>query len=220
MSERTVVLTFDDCCKSHLYFVVPILQQYGFNATFFISRPENWLTGFPEAYLTGEEIAEIHRLGFEIGNHSMNHCRMNELDDEECRNEVRELNEFLAAYGIPAPLSFAYPGGPYAANAAAILPEFGLRCARTTEHDIWDLRKSDPMRVPSFSITEKSADDFRTAVELAVDDPACAVSILYHGVPDIHHPWCNTPEEMFAAHMKFLADNNFNVVSMRDFLCR
>ncbi|MBE6364466.1 MAG: polysaccharide deacetylase family protein [Lentisphaerae bacterium] len=220
MSEKTVVLTFDDCCKSHLYFVLPILQKYGFNATFFISRPQNWLSDYPEAYLSGEEIARIHQAGFEIGNHSMNHHRMNELSDEVCRSEVRELNEFLTSYGIPEPVSFAYPGGPYAANAAAILPEFGLRCARTTEHSVWDLQKTDPMRVPSFSITEKSADDFKTAIDLAVDDPGYAASILYHGVPDIHHPWCNTPEEMFAGQMKFLADNGFKVVSMRDFLNR
>ncbi len=217
MAQKTVVLTFDDCCKSHLHFVVPLLQKYGFNATFFICRPEKWLSEQPEAYLTDEEIVKIAELGFEIGNHSMNHPGMRELSDEECRNELRSLNAYFEKIGIPAPVSFAYPGGPYAANAAKILPEFGLRWARTTEHKIWDLRQIDPMRLPCFSVTENNESDFYTAVNLAEESDCCAPVLLYHGVPDIHHPWCNTPEEMFAVHMKYLAENNFRVISMRQF---
>ena len=218
MAQKTVVLTFDDCCKSQLDFVIPILQKYGFNATFFICRPEKWLSEYPELYFTADDISKIHELGFEVGNHTMSHRGMMELSADECRKEVAELNEFLAACGIPAPVSFAYPGGPYAANAAKILPEFGLRCARTTEHTIWNLHQTDPMRVPCFSITENNEADFYTAVNLAVECDCCAPVILYHGVPDIHHPWCNTPEKMFADQMKFLSDNGFRVISMRQFI--
>ena len=30
---KTIVLTFDDACRSHLEIVVPILEKYGFGAT-------------------------------------------------------------------------------------------------------------------------------------------------------------------------------------------
>ena len=217
MGKKNIVLTFDDACKSHLYFVLPILQKYGFGATFFISRPQSWLEKDPAAYLSGEEIAKIHQAGFEIGNHTLNHPGMGVLSDDECRREVQSLNEWLAGFGIFETVSFAYPGGPYAANAAKLLPEFGLRCARTTEHGVWDLRETDPMRVPCFAITDKDEANFSAALALACEDENIAPVILYHGVPDAAHPWCNTSEETFVRHMEFLAENSFKVMSMGDF---
>ncbi|MBE6359171.1 MAG: polysaccharide deacetylase family protein [Lentisphaerae bacterium] len=217
MGGKQLILTFDDACKSHLEFVLPVLQQYGFGATFFVCRPDKWLQKDPEAYLSGEEILQIYRAGFEIGNHTMNHAGMAALSDEECRFELKTLNDWLAQYGIPAPVSFAYPGGPYCANAAQLLPEFGIRAARTTELGLWDKAKTDPMRVPCFAVSENDENNFYAAVELANEDENCAVTILYHGVPDLAHPWCNTPEDMFAKHMKYLADNDFCVISMKDF---
>lgn len=218
MAAKNVVLTFDDACRSHLEFVVPVLQKYGFGATFFISVPERWYTEFPGAFLSGEEIFEIHRLGFEIGNHTLNHPGLREKCDAECRFELSSLNEFLAKYGITAPVSFAYPGGPYAANAAAILPEFGLRFARTTEHDIWIKDKTDPLQIPCFAITDKDEANFHQALELLNDggDDRAAV-ILYHGVPDEAHPWCNTSPELFEKHMQYLKENGYTVISMAEF---
>jgi peptidoglycan/xylan/chitin deacetylase (PgdA/CDA1 family) len=218
MGSKQLVLTFDDACKSHLNFVLPVLQQYGFGATFFISRPEHWLQKDLDAYLNCEEISQIYCAGFEIGNHTMNHRGMSELSDDECRAELKMLNDQLAQYGIPAPVSFAYPGGPYCAEAAQILPEFGIRAARTTEHGLWEKAKNDPMRVPCFSVSEQHENNFYAAVDLANEDENCAAMILYHGVPDLPHPWCSTPEDMFLKHMKYLADNNFRVMSMRDFI--
>ena len=98
-----------------------------------------------------------------------------------------------------------------------MLPEFGIRAARTTELGLWDKAKTDPMRVPCFAVSENDENNFYAAVELANEDENCAVTILYHGVPDLAHPWCNTPEDMFAKHMKYLADNDFCVISMKDF---
>ena len=44
--EKLVVLTFDDGCISHTEFVVPLLEEYGFGATFF----------FTDAFLKDESI--------------------------------------------------------------------------------------------------------------------------------------------------------------------
>ena len=35
ISEKLVVLTFDDGCISDVEFVIPLLSEYGFGATFF-----------------------------------------------------------------------------------------------------------------------------------------------------------------------------------------
>ena len=44
-----------------------------------------------------------------------------------------------------------------------------------------------------------------------------ALVLLYHGVPDLAHRHVTTEEELFKTHMKYLADNDFNVLSMADY---
>ena len=68
--DKTVVLTFDDSCKSDVTFVAPLLKSYGFGATFFATegfrRDEDW----EKKYLTWADIQKIDDMGFEIGNHT------------------------------------------------------------------------------------------------------------------------------------------------------
>ena len=213
--SKTVVLTFDDACRSHLEFVAPLLRGYGFGATFFVCRPENWLAKDPEAFLSGPEIGELSRAGFEIGNHTLNHICLEEADEEQGRGDIAGLNALLSDNGVPAPVSFAYPGGPYAEKAAQWLGDFGFRCARTTEKGLWS-RGTDPMRVPSWSICfsgEARREEAIAALEASEDEDSAAV-LLYHGVPDEVHPWVSTPPEMFVRHMDRLREKNFRVVGM------
>ena len=67
--DKLVVLTFDDSKASHYTVVRPLLKQYGFGATFFITEGFTFRTN-KEDYLTWQQIAELHRDGFEIGNHT------------------------------------------------------------------------------------------------------------------------------------------------------
>lgn len=220
--QKTIVLTFDDACTNHLDFVVPLLKKYGFGATFFVCSREVWGEENAKYFMTGDGFAALHRAGFEIGNHTISHAHLPELNDDGCREEIGRLNEYLASYGIPKPVSFAYPGGPYAPNAVNVIAESGLKCARTTEQGLWDLTGTDPMRVPSYAIAEPHADLFDLAMAKAgeIRNENQAVVLLYHGVPDIAHPWCNTPPEMFEAHMKYLFEQGFQVISMADFMAR
>src|ERR1035441_8521421 len=64
--DKTVVLTLDDAVKSHRTFVAPLLKEMGFRATFFVCH--RWM-GEQANFMTWQEIAELHQLGFEIGNH-------------------------------------------------------------------------------------------------------------------------------------------------------
>ena len=68
--DKTVVLTLDDAVKSHRTFVAPLLKEMGFRATFFVSH--RWM-GDQENFMTWQEIAELHQMGFEIGNHTWTH---------------------------------------------------------------------------------------------------------------------------------------------------
>ena len=216
--KKIIVLTFDDAVVNHLSFVVPLLQEYGFGATFFICRCAQWIAEHPECYLSWKDIRKISDAGFEIGNHTLNHISLNSESETVGRREVSELNQLLVAEGIPKPISFAYPGGPYAGNAAKWLKEYGLQCARTTGKELWN-GKSDPMNIASWPVTAKAEENLQLALSslTAAESEPCAAVLTYHGVPDIAHPWCNTPPEMFKRHMDILRDGGFRVLSMKDF---
>ncbi len=52
--------------------VIPILKKYGFGATFFVTEGFDF-TDNKTDYMTWEEISQLHRDGFEIGNHTRDH---------------------------------------------------------------------------------------------------------------------------------------------------
>ena len=66
LPDKLVVLTFDDSVSSHHAVVAPLLKQLGFGATFFITEGFSFRTN-KQDYLTWEQIAGLHRDGFEVG---------------------------------------------------------------------------------------------------------------------------------------------------------
>lgn len=210
---KTIVLTFDDAVKSQLVNVAPILKRYGFGATFFVCRfTDEWRAQHAEYLMGLDELRELQRQGFEIGNHTWNHPNMQQLSDEENAREVDSLSEWLKNGGVAEVPVFAYPGGPYAENAAPLLRQRGFLAARTTENGAWDLQNCDPMRVPATPIQGSDEALFLRAISYA-DDTRPAV-IIFHGVPDIVHPWVHTPPECFAEWMKYLHDHEYRVIGM------
>lgn len=73
--DKLIVLTFDDGNQSDYTLVAPLLKQYNFGATFYVTSNCDWL-GIPDRdawRLSWAPIKEMQRDGFEIGNHSYSH---------------------------------------------------------------------------------------------------------------------------------------------------
>src|SRR6266478_918375 len=126
--DKLVVLTFDDASKSHFTVARPLLKKHKFGATFFVTEGFDMTTNKRD-YMTWDEIAQLHKDGFEIGNHTRDHKGVTEsaLDVAE---QVRALNERCKAHAIPVPVSFAYPGNAISKNALPILKDLGVKFAR------------------------------------------------------------------------------------------
>src|SRR4026208_766599 len=107
--DKLVVLTFDDSKASHYTIVRPVLKKYGFGATFFITEGFTSRTS-KDDYLTWDQIAELHRDGFEIGNHTRDHMGLSKADLSKLKEQVDAIDAQCAAHGIPKTVSFAYPG--------------------------------------------------------------------------------------------------------------
>src|SRR6266849_8634341 len=127
-ADRIVVLTFDDAVKSQRTVVAPLLKDLGFGATFFVSH--RWMVDDPEHYLTWREIAEIHQMGFEIGNHSWTHPAFSSPKDAaRLPAELALVEHELAKVGVSRPTSFAWCGNHFSAEGIQQLTEHGYKLA-------------------------------------------------------------------------------------------
>src|SRR6476620_6106591 len=102
--DKLVVLTFDDASKSHFTVARPVLQKYKFGATFFISEGWDFATNKTD-YVTWDEIAQLHRDGFEIGNHTRDHVAVTPKTVADLSAQVRAINARCREHGIPDPVS-------------------------------------------------------------------------------------------------------------------
>jgi peptidoglycan/xylan/chitin deacetylase (PgdA/CDA1 family) len=223
--DRLVVLTLDDSKASHYTVVRPLLKKYGFGATFFITEGFTFRTN-KDDYLTWEQIAELHRDGFEIGNHTRDHMALTKANLPRLREQVEAINAQCAAHGIPAPTSFAYPGNTIDPGALAMLADLGFRFARrggapeypyAEGHGFaYEPGRDHPLLLPSAGDARPAwiLENLTRAVNQAVGG---RIAILqFHGAPDVEHPWVHTPPERFEEYMKYLHDQRFTVVALRD----
>ncbi len=225
--DKLVVLTFDDAVKSHRTFVAPLLKELGFGATFFVTHA--WMQD-RENFMSWEEIGEIHRMGFEIGNHSWTHAGFSvPKNAARMTGELYLVDRMLerTSAKVPRPVSFAYSGNSFGPEAVARLAELGYKFARRgmqpeTEYGgiapgpAYDPAKHHPLLVPTTgdSYPGGTLDNFRKVVDQARDGKIAVLQ--FHGVPDIAHPWVHTPPELFRKYMDHLKENSFRVVALRD----
>ena len=223
--NRLVVLTFDDSVKSHFTVVRPILKRHGFGATFFITEGFDFSTNKTD-YMSWEEIATLHRDGFEIGNHTRDHMAVTQANLPRLSEQMAAINNRCAEHGIPRPVSFAYPGNAFDLGALPILREAGIRFARRgTEPELpyeaggglaYEPGLDHPLLIPTAGDARPDWDleNFQRAVEQGQGGTIAVIQ--FHGVPDRAHPWVHTSPEKFEAFMQYLAEHRFTVIAMRD----
>lgn len=223
--DKLVVLTFDDAAKSHYTVARPLLTKYKFGATFFITEGFDMPTNKKD-YMTWEEIAQLHKDGFEIGNHTLDHKGVTDKTLADLSAQLRGINAQCKKHGIPQPTSFAYPGNSLAKGALAILKDNGITFARRGGAPEYPYREGrgfayEPgldhaLLIPSAGDARPTwtLEDFKAAVAQAKHGKVALLQ--FHGVPDTAHAWVNSSAEQFESYMKYLADNKFTVIPLRD----
>jgi len=216
-----VVLTFDDSVKSHYTVARPILKEHGFGATFYITEGFTFKTN-KEAYMTWEQIKQLHDDGFEIGNHTRDHLGITPKTYQKLDEQLTGIEEQCKMHGIPKPVTFAWPGNAICEEAVPILKEHGILFARRgTEPEspykigdgpTYDPKLDHPLFIPTTADARPTwkLDNVMAAVKKW--KPSEFVVLQFHGVPEAEHPWVDTPEEQFLIYMRFLKSQNCRVV--------
>jgi peptidoglycan/xylan/chitin deacetylase (PgdA/CDA1 family) len=172
LPAKAVVITVDDAYRSIYEVAYPLLAEYGFPFTVFVSTDP--VDGKLPNYLNWDQIREMASNGVTFANHGAAHIYMVERqpDEPETRWQQRigadidkgwrRLTEELTGANKPFPSVFAYPYGEYDTGTAQQLTERGYIAFGQQSGAIGKL--SDRRILPRFPMAEAFAgmDGFRT----------------------------------------------------------
>ncbi|TLX89120.1 MAG: polysaccharide deacetylase family protein [Thaumarchaeota archaeon] len=250
-SDKVVILNFDDGRKTQFTQGKPILDKYGFKATFYVVC--NYLENKP-GYMDWNEVKQLYDEGHDIGSHSMNHANLSELSKKDVKFEVGESKKCLEDHGIDV-TSFAYPFNEgsndkkiikivskyYELARTAGSPITYLQCdgwkAQSNQKDCSTYTKKEDLTFANrFSIRGWSHDASRlynsyndsqllnnfikivnSQNKYNKNGNIQAIPIIiYHRAGDKQGVDYNTDLKLFEKEMKYLHDNNFRVITMKD----
>ncbi len=127
-----VSFTFDDGPVSNITNVAPVLAQYGYTGTAYITTSCVGKTTVPNTcaadnnvkYMTWAQIKALQNTyGWEIGSHSVTHPLMSTINASKLENEVAKSKAALQAQGFN-PTSFATPYGDYNDKVIAAIAKY------------------------------------------------------------------------------------------------
>ena len=225
LPDKLVVLTFDDSSASHYTVARPLLKKLGFGATFFITEGFTFRSNKTD-YMTWEQIAELHRDGFEIGNHTRDHLGITRDTVGRLPGQLAAIAERCREHGIPQPISFAWPGNAFHTSALPVLRAAGIRFARRGgEPEVpykegggiaYEPGLDHPLLIPTTGDARPTwtLDDLKRSIARA--GKGTIAVLQFHGVPDGEHPWVNTPRERFEEYMHWLHQGGYRVIALRD----
>ena len=154
---KTIVVTFDDGYKNNVLNAFPILQQEGYNATFFLIagaigthqpfRHTLWDAASRDYHrkdpdsrnpMNWDDARELAAGGNDIGSHGVTHRSLGRLTCEESSVEILQSKKMIENAANTHVRCFSYPFGScvygdFNASSEQLIATAGYKCACTTE---------------------------------------------------------------------------------------
>jgi peptidoglycan/xylan/chitin deacetylase (PgdA/CDA1 family) len=216
LKKPKVVLTFDDAEISHYTNVAGLLKKFDFDATFFICEFPSRNPDEKKEYMNWNQIQELYKQGFEIGNHTGQHKNVTKLSTEEIDKEITFIEEKCAEFKIPKPISFAYPGNRYDTISQSILKKKGYKYARAGGSKLYNSTTDSSLAIPSYTVISSNK-HFEGAIKALNNlKPGEVIVLTFHGVPDLIHPNYSTTVENLKEILQLIKEKEYEVVAMMD----
>ncbi|NSW77588.1 MAG: polysaccharide deacetylase family protein [Chthonomonadetes bacterium] len=152
LPRRTVVFTFDDALLGVYHYALPILQRFGWRATVFavsqkLGGVTDWAPRHRHRVMNREQIAELHRQGWEIGAHTLTHPYLTRLPPEDAWREIAQCKDDLQELTGAEILAFCYPYGDLNNQIVQTVRACGYESACTTRKGLVRIG-DDPLLLP------------------------------------------------------------------------
>jgi Predicted xylanase/chitin deacetylase len=153
LPPKPIILTFDDDNKSHYQYVFPLLQQYGFKATFFV-YPAN-IFQKNDYGLTWDQLLEMKDAGMDIESHTFSHPFLSKTktnpDDPHylkwLEYELKNSKKILEQKLHSKIEILAYPYGWYSCIVETKALEAGYQNIYSVNWGLNDLEDENPLRL-------------------------------------------------------------------------
>ncbi|WP_100373356.1 polysaccharide deacetylase family protein [Bacillus sp. FJAT-45037] len=129
---KVVLLTIDDAPNQYGLDMAKQLKDLGTGAIFFVNGH------FIRDDEGQEALKEIYEMGFEIGNHTMNHPNLNQLAKEEQYEEIVALNDLIEEIIGERPRFFRAPFGVNTDESNQIVADEGMVMMNWTYGYDWE----------------------------------------------------------------------------------
>src|SRR6188472_448499 len=103
--KKLAIITFDDGKKGQITNAKPILDGYNYTATFAIICNNVSMSG----HLNWNDILQLEKEGYDIGSHSMNHIKLEDVPNNVSEYEISESKKCLLDNGVKEVRVFTYP---------------------------------------------------------------------------------------------------------------
>ena len=251
MTNKVVIINFDDNRKGQFTIAKPTLDKYGFKATFYAVC--NYLDNTKQGYMNWTQLETLYKEGHDIGSHTMDHKNLGDSSIKSLDYQIGQSKKCLENHGIKV-TSFAYPFNQGSDNKTVVkVVAKYYNIARTASSPLTFL-KCDGWKVKSNQTNCATYDsrgnityanrysirgwshDLSRLVNLYTDDQLydrfldvvngqtafnnngtidAIPIIIYHRTGDETGDYVTDPT-LFEKEMKYLYDNHFRVLTMRD----
>ncbi|WP_305908374.1 polysaccharide deacetylase family protein [Methylomarinum sp. Ch1-1] len=157
LPAKSVLITFDDGYADN-YQAFEELAKRDMKATWFvvtqdIGKMSSWIDeGVPSStLLTESQLLEMRDAGMEIGSHTLTHCRLTQVSQQQMEHETSESKKFLSNLLNQPITAFAYPYGLYNQDIINAVQNAGYKTAFTTRTG-FGLVNHNPLEVRRISI--------------------------------------------------------------------
>jgi hypothetical protein len=107
-TEKAIILNFDDDWKAQYLYAKPLLEKYGFRATFFLTcgciTYQNSSVcnnaANPNSVMTWEEVKSLQKAGHDIQSHGMTHKDLTSLSNHSLEYEIGQSKQCLLDHNI------------------------------------------------------------------------------------------------------------------------
>jgi len=111
LDKPLISITFDDCPKSVVENALPLLEIYGWQATFYMAMGLCGTTNHLGLHMSEDDVKAVHKSGHEIGGHTFDHIDATAVTHSEFETNIEKNQIRITELGLPPSQTFAYPYG-------------------------------------------------------------------------------------------------------------
>ena len=163
LPEKSLIISFDDGNQTDYTIAFPLLEKFGFKATFFLTSDFIDKPG----HLSKPQILQMSQVGMELGTHGKTHQFLSTLNENELKAELLESKKMLEEISGKKIELLSLPGGYYSSKVKEMAKELGYKGICTSKFGLNE-NNTNPFKLKRISL--RFSDPFSQFISIVNQD--------------------------------------------------